>query len=112
MLTGSMILYNGTGRLRNVAVGPNGGGNGYTPTQTGVLSSANSLPVNFCNGLPYNAAAQVCIAESPVAYFHQGMPFTSLDKIACDSAGAIAFYLAGIPRTAAGAIAISTAVGP
>ncbi|MCJ7556146.1 MAG: hypothetical protein MUP90_04425, partial [Gammaproteobacteria bacterium] len=86
MLNHSLLLFDGNGRIRN----------------------ATEAPIAFSGGVGFNGGL-LCIAAGTVNHVHQSNPFLATDRLASEIAAPAYFSQGGLPHTAAGAIAASTA---
>jgi flagellar hook protein FlgE len=110
MLTATMLAFDVDGRIRNTTGAPPTGNNGGTPTtDEGVLCVTDKSPDTYINGTGFYVASGEISGEAggAIASFHQGMAFDAAGHLVTDTADPIAFYLAGLPRTASGALAVA-----
>jgi hypothetical protein len=114
MLNAGVLLFNGTGRIRNTTSAPTDG-NGGTPTIQGLLAAAPIVAVeNFHDGTGFVADGRISIDSSGaiVAYSQGGLPMTVEGRIAVDTVQAITHYNAGLPFTVLGRLVLAAAEAP
>lgn len=110
MLTAGMVALN-TGRLVYLVAAPAVSIGGCPVDASRQLATnADASPTRYVSGLGYGADGSLTCIVNPagaasIAQFHQGMPLDSAGRVILDDTEAIAFHLAGIPRTANGSIA-------
>lgn len=109
MLTATMLVFDGTGRIRRTNGSSTGSNNGGTPTNVaGVLVVLDKAPDVFNSGCGYDlGTGSLCATVGSPTSFHQGMPFEATGKVCTDNVGAITSYLGGLPRTANGSLAVA-----
>lgn len=108
-LNSTLLPRDGTGRVRCTVAAPARINGGTPNAATGQLAISANAPTTFVGGLGYYGPSGNPVAVDvggAVAFFSQGYAFTSAGRLALDSAAPITVHLAGIPRTASGAIAV------
>jgi hypothetical protein len=115
MLNAGVLLFDASGRIRQTTSASTDG-NGGTPTVQGLLSAGNVTIETYWNGLPFfgNGQGTVC-GESLgviVAYAPGGIPINTLGMVKADPIEPIAYWNAGLPYTAAGALAVAFPESP
>lgn len=109
MLNAGLLLLN-AGRVRNTTAGSATNFNGGTPTNAaGLLQLTSTIPGFYVSGAPFVVASQGLSAAigTPPVTFANGFGVTAAGNVSADTAGAITSYVAGVPFTATGALAIA-----
>jgi hypothetical protein len=107
MLCAGMLLFN-AGRVRcSTSAGAAQNIGGTPTTSTGVLALSLTAPTARLNSAGYNAANGALCADigGAINVRGQGLAFSAADRVVCDQVSAISTYFAGLPFTAAGALA-------
>jgi hypothetical protein len=108
MLSAGALIYGSGGRVRTTPNAPISD-SGSTPVNAqGRLAIALANPIEgYASGIPFDAQRRVCMTADPPAAFANGLAFAADGRLCVAQTGAIAGYLAALPRTADGAIAIN-----
>ena len=119
MLNRGVLSFDAAGRIRIAnAVSPTNF-NGGTPTvgTTGpasLLCGNNAGPEVYVGGAGYLNSGILCATAvgSVTSYSQGGLPLVASGEVAIDPTGAISFYNAGLPYTAAGKLVTAVAEAP
>lgn len=111
-----MLTFNAQGRVRCTLSAPSQFGGGGTPIgPNGRLSVATvGGPISLLlAGIPVTANRRICVALGGVPDFYsQSYAFAADGRICVDTSSPISHYVAGIPRTATGAVAAGPSINP
>jgi hypothetical protein len=115
MLNAGVLRFDATGRIRQTASSSTDG-NGGTPTIQGLLSAGNVAIEAGWNGLPYFNSGQGILCGqgigTTVSFAPGGIPMNSAGMVEVDAVGAIAYWNAGLPYTAAHRLAVALPESP
>jgi hypothetical protein len=107
MLNKGVLTFTG-GRIRNTIAAPTNFSAGV-PLVGSLLSLAAGVVTGYNHGEPHIATLQLAKGDAtPVAYAQGPLPISANGGVSVDEAGAITHYKAGLPFTAAGALATAT----
>jgi hypothetical protein len=110
VLNAGVLLFDGTGRIRNTTTGPPNAFNAAIDTRNGLLLLSVGTPSVFVNGAPFDNVGALCVSGGGiVGYAQGGLPITIDNQIAADNATAIGSYVAGLPFTTGGKLALAVA---
>jgi hypothetical protein len=109
-MNAGLFAFVGLGRIKTTTGLPTHRAPNAVPVNDGNICLAVGMSiVSWVSGIPYGTNGRIVAQTSlsvPVAYYHAGLGFTAAGRLACDSTGAIASYVRGIPMTAEGRVAI------
>jgi hypothetical protein len=108
MLTAGCMKLDAAGRVIIAVDGVPVAFNGGTPTtESGAMAAASGDPEVFLASLPYVNTGGICARDVPGEVGQGGFARDSVGGLAFATAEPIAGYIAGIPVTADGRIAVS-----
>lgn len=116
MAVAGMLTFNANGRVRCTLTAPLDFGDGGTPIGPNgrlAVATVGGAIALLLAGIPFTANRRICVTLGGVpAFFSQSYAFDALGRVLFDTSEPIAFYVAGIPRTASGAVAAGPSINP
>lgn len=110
-----MLSFNANGRVQCTLTAPVDFGSGTPIGPAGRLAVATvgGAIALLLAGIPLTANRRICVTLGGVpAFFSQSYAFDAAGRVLFDTSAPIAFYVAGIPRTASGAVAAGPSINP
>jgi hypothetical protein len=111
MLNASVMMFDGSGRIRNTTAPP-ANFNGGTPTVQRLLSGDVVAPTAVLAGLAYGPGGQLCTTAALPAAWQGSIPTSATGQVCVTTAGTVTHWGNGLPRVADGRLALAPAETP